>query len=83
MIIDTELLRQRLEEVGEDGIRECLAEGTYDPQARPIVEEWLRGKDTGRMREYIKVARSASYAAWVAAIVAVASALAAIVAWLR
>ena len=87
MRIDAEELKQRLEEVGEDKVRERLASNIYGAQERPIVEEWLsskeREKNEEQMEEYIKIARSAKHAAWVAAIAAIISALAAIAAWIR
>jgi L-fucose isomerase-like protein len=86
MRIDPEELKQRLEEVGEVKVRERLSGNIYGPQERPIVEEWLlskeREKSDKRMEEYIKIARSAKRAAWIAAIAAFISALAAIAAWI-
>jgi len=87
MRIDVEELKLRLEETGEDKVRERLASGVYDPEERPIVEEWLssREKEEAKRREekYLGMAISAKRAAWVSAIAALISALAAIAAWLR
>lgn len=84
MRIDAEELKRRLEEVGEEKVRERLASNIYGPQERSIVEEWLlskeRGKNEEKMEEYIKISRGAKHAAWVAAIAAIISALAAIAA---
>lgn len=87
MRIDTEELKRRLEDTGEDKVRGRLASGIYDSQDRPIVEEWLRSKERERngkkTEEYLNIGRSAKRAAWVSAIAALISALAAIVAWMR
>lgn len=86
MRIDAEDLKRRLEEVGEEKIRERLASNIYGSQEKPIVKAWLlskeREKSEEKMKEYINVAKSAKYAAWVAATAALISALAAIAAWI-
>lgn len=86
-MMDVEELKRRLEEIGEAKVRERLASNIYGTQERGIVEEWLLTKERERNQkktnEYIEVARSAKRAAWVAAVAALISALAAIMAWLR
>lgn len=86
-MMDVEELKRRLEEIGEAKVRERLASNIYGTQERGIVEEWLLTKERERNQkktnEYIDIARSAKRAAWVAAITALISALAAIMAWLR
>lgn len=86
MMIDAEELKRRLEESGEDKVRERLASNIYGSQERPIVEEWLlskeREKSDKKMEEYLNIARSAKHAAWIAAIAALISAMAAIAAWI-
>lgn len=86
-MMDVEELKRRLEEIGEAKVRERLASNIYGTQERGIVEEWLLTKERERNQkktnEYIDIARSAKRAAWVAAIAALISALAAIMAWLR
>jgi len=86
-MMDVEELKRRLEEIGEVKVRERLASNIYGTQERGIVEEWLLTKERERNQkktnEYIDIARSAKRAAWVAAIAALISALAAIMAWLR
>jgi hypothetical protein len=83
-MIDAEELKRRLEESGEDKVRERLASNIYGSQERPIVEEWLlskeREKSYKKMEEYLNIARSAKHAAWIAAIAALISAMAAIAA---
>jgi len=85
-MIDAEELKSRLEEIGECKVRERLAGNIYGLQERPIVEEWLLSKERERsekkMDENINIARSAKHAAWVAAIAALISALAAIASWI-
>ncbi len=84
MMIDAEELKRRLEESGEDKVRERLASNIYGSPERPIVEEWLlskeREKSYKKMEEYLNIARSAKHAAWIAAIAALISAMAAIAA---
>ena len=86
MMIDAEELKRRLEESGEDKVRERLASNIYGSQERPIVEEWLlskeREKSYKKVEEYLNIARSAKHAAWIAAIAALISAMAAIAAWI-
>ena len=86
-MFDVEEFKRRLEEIGEDKVRERLASGVYDPEERPIVEEWLSSKERKEARrreeEYFRIAISAKRAAWVSTIAAIISALAAIVSWLR
>lgn len=86
-MMDADELKRRLEEIGEVKVRERLASNIYGAQERGIVEEWLFSKERERNQkktdEYIDIARSAKRAAWVAAIAALISALAAIIAWLR
>lgn len=86
MMIDAEELKRRLEESGEDKVRERLASNIYGSQERPVVEEWLlskeREKSDKKMEEYLNIARSAKHAAWIAAIAALISAMAAIAAWI-
>lgn len=83
-MIDAEELKRRLEESGEDKVRERLASNIYGSQERPIVEEWLLSKEIEKsykkMEEYLNIARSAKHAAWIAAIAALISAMAAIAA---
>lgn len=85
-MMDAGELKRRLEEIGEAKVRERLASNIYGVQERGIVEEWLLSKEKERSQkktdEYIDIARSAKRAAWVAAIAALISALAAIMAWL-
>lgn len=85
-MIDAEGLKRKLEEIGEEKVRERLASNIYGARERAIVEEWLSSKEKERnakkMDEYLKITRSAKYAAWVAAIAALVSALAAVAAWL-
>ena len=85
-MIDAEELKRRLEESGEDKVRERLASNIYGSQERPIVEEWLlskeREKSDKKVEEYLNIARSAKHAAWIAAIAALISAMAAIAAWI-
>ena len=82
MRIDVEELKQRLEKVGECKVRERLANNIYGIPERPIVESWLLSKEgeksEEKMKEYINIAKSAKCAAWVAAVAALISALAAI-----
>lgn len=86
-MVDVEQLKRRLEETGEDKVRERLASGVYGPRERSIVEEWLSSKEkkeSGRReKEYLHIATSAKRAAWVSAIAALISALAAIAAWIQ
>lgn len=86
MMIDAEELKRRLEESGEDKVRERLASNIYGSQEGSIVEEWLlsqeREKSEKKMVESLNIARSAKQAAWIAAIAALISALAAIAAWI-
>lgn len=86
MMIDVEELKRRLEESGKDKVRERLASNIYGSQERPIVEEWLlskeREKSDKKVEEYLNIARSAKHAAWIAAIAALISAMAAIAAWI-
>ena len=86
MMIDVEELKRRLEESGKDKVRERLASNIYGSQERPIVEEWLlskeREKSDKKVEEYFNIARSAKHAAWIAAIAALISAMAAIAAWI-
>ncbi len=86
-MMDADELKRRLEEIGEVKVRERLAIDIYGTQEKGIVEEWLLSKERERNRkktdEYIDIARSAKCAAWAAAIAALISALAAIIAWLR
>ena len=86
MMIDVEELKRRLEESGKDKVRERLASNIYGSQERPVVEEWLlskeREKSDKKMEEYLNIARSAKHAAWIAAIAALISAMAAIAAWI-
>ena len=86
-MIDVEELKHRLEEVGEQKVRERLASNIYSPQERGIVEEWLSSREKKADRkitqQQLDIAKSAKRAAWIAAIAAILSALAAITAWLR
>jgi hypothetical protein len=86
MMIDAEELKRRLEESGEDKVRERLASNIYGSQERPVVEEWLlskeREKSYKKIEESLNIARSAKHAAWIAAIAALISAMAAIAAWI-
>ena len=85
-MIDAEELKRRLEESGEDKVRERLASNIYGSQERPVVEEWLlskeREKSYKKIEESLNIARSAKHAAWIAAIAALISAMAAIAAWI-
>lgn len=87
MLVDAEGLKRRLEEVGEDKVRERLANNIYSLQEENMVKEWLLSKERNKsdieMAEYINIARSAKYAAWIAAIAAIISALAALASWIR
>ena len=51
MAVDKNRLYKKLEHVGEQVVRENLANDVYGPNRRPLVEEWLEQfDDTGKMR---------------------------------
>lgn len=87
MMVDADELKQRLEEVGEEKVRERLANDIYSFQDEKMVKEWLLSKEKNKsdreMAEYISIARSAKYAAWIAATAAIISSLAALASWIR
>jgi hypothetical protein len=87
MMIDFEELRRRLEAIGEDVVRERLASNVYGPQEKVFVEQWLSSKEGQKKersnQEYLALARSAKRAAWLSAIAALISAVAAVAAWLH
>lgn len=74
---------EKLENEGEDTVRRRLAEGVYGAKKKPLVEEWLKKKDFERdidkNKDLFHVAKSAKRAAWVAAIAACISAIAAFI----
>jgi len=84
MAIKKEELFAKLDEDGEEHVREELAAGHYGAQKIGLIEEWLRKKDQSRNdqqhSENIGVAKSATRAAWVAGAAAVISAVAAVIA---
>ncbi len=92
MSLDKDELRKQLDELGEQQVRENLAQKIYGEKKIPLVNEWLRQKEeeernTQREKgerehraEEIRVSKSARNAAWLAAIAAVVSAIFAIVA---
>jgi len=81
-----EALWRQWDELGEQAVRDRWAAGFYQPEQKPIFDEWLRKLDQAvsevdkqqqenwRSKE-LKVADSAKNAAWVAAIVAILSLL--------
>lgn len=87
MMVDAEGLKRRLEKVGEEKVRERLANNIYSFQDEKMVKEWLLSKEINKsdreMAEYINIARSAKYAAWIAATAAIISSLAALASWIR
>ncbi len=61
-----------LEEIGEDEVRTRLAtQRIYGSDKRPLVEEWLRQRESSRKeafnREQAEIARDAAAATWEAA----------------
>ena len=74
---------EKLEQEGEGTVRRRLAEGVYGVKKQPLVEEWLKKKDfergIARHEDLFIVAKSAKRAAWVAAIAACISAIAAFI----
>lgn len=76
MDIDASELWQKLEQDGEEVVRRRLAEGVYAKKKRDL------DRDQKRHDEVAAIARSAKRAAWVAAIGAILSTIAAILAYL-
>ncbi|MCL4416756.1 MAG: hypothetical protein M1371_10225 [Actinobacteria bacterium] len=85
-MFDTEEFKSRLEKIGEEKVREYLANNVYRPEEKQIVEEWLSSKKEKRINKNkdinINIAKSAKNAAWIAAIAAIISAIAAITSWI-
>jgi len=48
MAVDKDRLYKKLNRVGEQVVRENLANGIYGQPKRPLVEEWLRQCEAGR-----------------------------------
>ncbi len=76
--------KRKIEETGENKVRERLASGIYGPKKTPIVKEWLAYREKERndvkYQETLLIAKSAKRAAWVAAVVAIISALVTVIA---
>lgn len=73
----------KLEELGEDVVRERIIAKIYDDVRRGLAEEWLRLREESRREassaEQMRIARSAKNAAWTAAISAIIAAICAII----
>ncbi len=70
--LDPDEFFAELEETGEDEVRTRLAtQRIYGNDKRPLVEEWLRQRESSRKeafnREQAEVARDAAAATWEAA----------------
>lgn len=81
--MDTTEFWEKLDIEGESTVRRRLVEGVYGEKKKLLVEEWLKKKnfDRGidRHQDLFVVAKSAKRAAWLAAIAACISAIAAFV----
>ncbi len=70
--LDPDEFFAELEETGEDEVRTRLAtQRIYGSDKRPLVEEWLRQRESSRKeafnREQAEIARDAAAATWEAA----------------
>jgi len=72
---------------GEDAVRKNLALKLYQPKKAALAEEWLARKEearrSGATAEQLRFARSEKNATWVAAIMAIATVIVAIIAYLK
>jgi len=80
---DTDVFFASLDELGEERVRERLAQGrTYGVEKHRLAQEWLRRRENSRSDadsfEQKRIARSAKNAAWTAAIAAIIAAIAAV-----
>lgn len=66
-----------LEQLGEDQVRQKLAQGCYRSENIPLVQEWLNRKESIRLgsekSEDRNIARSAKNASWAAVLIALAA----------
>lgn len=90
MIPDKNKLFSELDVMGEQTVRERLAQGVFHKDKMPLVHEWLRQREEERINAATsraesaasradRRARSANLAAWIAAIAAIITIIAEVI----